>query len=102
MPNIKLSKITMNYEQQGAGEPLVLIPFLAADNACYAFQVAEYAKHFTCISVDPRGAGATDKPGGTYTTELFADDMRPLQHQEVPGLLDDSEDAVGNFIVEHA
>jgi 3-oxoadipate enol-lactonase len=75
MPNIKLSKITMNYEQQGAGEPLVLIPFLAADNACYAFQVAEYAKHFTCISVDPRGAGATDKPGGTYTTELFADDM---------------------------
>jgi pimeloyl-ACP methyl ester carboxylesterase len=75
MPNIKLSKITMNYEQQGAGEPLVLNPFLAADNACYAFQVAEYAKHFTCISVDPRGAGATDKPGGTYTTELFADDM---------------------------
>jgi 3-oxoadipate enol-lactonase len=75
MPNIKLSKITMNYEQQGAGEPLVLIPFLAADNACYAFQVADYAKHFTCISVDPRGAGATDKPAGAYSTELFADDI---------------------------
>jgi hypothetical protein len=28
--------------------------------------------------------------------------MRLLQHREVPGLLDDSEDAVGNFIVEHA
>ena len=75
MPNVKVNDITMHYEQQGSGEPLVLIPYLAADNACYAFQVAEYAKHFTCISVDPRGAGETDKPAGVYSTELFADDV---------------------------
>lgn len=75
MPKIKVNDITMNYEQQGTGEPLILIPYLAADNACYAFQVADYAKHFTCISVDPRGAGETDKPAGTYSTELFADDV---------------------------
>jgi pimeloyl-ACP methyl ester carboxylesterase len=65
----------MNYESQGSGEPLVLIPYLAADNACYAFQVADYANHFTCISLDPRGAGLTDQPAGTYSTELFADDV---------------------------
>lgn len=75
MPKIKVNDITMNYEQQGSGEPLILIPYLAADYACYAFQVAEYAKHFTCISIDPRGAGETDKPEGTYSTELFADDV---------------------------
>ncbi len=75
MPKVKANGIAMNYEQQGAGEPLVLIPFLAADNACYAFQVADYAKHFTCISVDPRGAGESDKPAGTYSMELFADDI---------------------------
>jgi pimeloyl-ACP methyl ester carboxylesterase len=75
MPKVKINDITMNYEQQGTGEPLVLIPYLAADNACYAFQVAEYAKHFSCISVDPRGAGETDKPAGTYSTQLFADDI---------------------------
>ena len=62
MPKVKANGITLNYEQQGTGEPLVLIPYLAADNACYAFQVGEYAKHFTCISVDPRGAGDSDKP----------------------------------------
>jgi 3-oxoadipate enol-lactonase len=78
MPKVKANGITINYEQQGAGEPLVLIPFLAADNACYAFQVADYAKHFTCISVDPRGAGETDKPTGTYSMELFADDIAAL------------------------
>ncbi len=75
MPKVKANGITMNYEQQGAGEPLVLIPYLAADNACYAFQVADYAKQLTCISVDPRGAGETDKPPGAYSMELFADDV---------------------------
>jgi pimeloyl-ACP methyl ester carboxylesterase len=78
MPKIRANDITMNYEQQGAGEPLLLIPYLAADNACYAFQVADYAKQFTCISVDPRGAGETDKPAGPYSTELFADDVAGL------------------------
>lgn len=75
MPKVKVNDITMNYEQQGTGEPLILIPYLAADNACYAFQVADYAKQFTCISIDPRGAGETDKPAGNYSTELFADDV---------------------------
>src|SRR5262245_37868869 len=75
MPTVRANDIDVHYEQQGSGEPLVLIPYLAADQACYAFQVADYAKHFTCISVDLRGAGQTDKPPGTYTTELFADDV---------------------------
>ena len=75
MPKVKVNDIMVNYEQQGSGEPLVLIPYLAIDNACYAFQVADYAKHYTCISLDPRGAGETDKPAGTYSTELFADDV---------------------------
>jgi pimeloyl-ACP methyl ester carboxylesterase len=75
MPKVKANNLTIHYESQGTGEPLVLIPYLAADNACYAFQVAEYQKHFTCISLDPRGAGESDKPSGTYSTELMADDV---------------------------
>lgn len=75
MPKIQLSDLTMNYDQQGSGEPLILIPYLAVDHACYAFQVSEYAKYFTCISVDLRGTGETDKPEGPYSIELFADDI---------------------------
>jgi len=75
MPTIKANQITMNYQQQGTGEPLILIPYLTADHACYAFQVAEYAKQFTCISIDLRGSGESDKPEGVYSTELFADDV---------------------------
>jgi 3-oxoadipate enol-lactonase len=75
MPVVQANGIDINYEVQGEGEPLVLIPYLAADQACYAFQVAEYAKHFTCYSVDLRGAGLSGKPEGEYTTELLADDV---------------------------
>ena len=75
MPKVTANGITISYEQHGAGEPLILVPYLTADNACYAFQVADYAKHFACISLDPRGAGETDKPTGSYSMELFADDV---------------------------
>jgi pimeloyl-ACP methyl ester carboxylesterase len=75
MPKVKANNLTLNYEQQGAGDPLILIPYLSADHACYAFQVAEYAKHFTCISLDLRGTGESDKPAGAWTTELLADDV---------------------------
>jgi pimeloyl-ACP methyl ester carboxylesterase len=75
MPTVQANGIEINYEVQGEGEPIVLIPYLAADQACYAFQVAEYAKQFACFSVDLRGAGLSGKPDGVYTTELFADDI---------------------------
>src|SRR5262249_31261843 len=75
MPTVQANGIDIYYEQQGEGPPLVLIPYLAADQACYAFQVAEYAKHFTCSSVDLRGAGLSGKPDGSYTTEVLANDV---------------------------
>jgi pimeloyl-ACP methyl ester carboxylesterase len=75
MPTVQANGIDVYYEVAGEGEPLVLIPYLAADQACYAFQVAEYANHFTCFTVDLRGAGLSGKPEGAYTTELLADDV---------------------------
>lgn len=75
MPTVQANGITMNYDRQGSGEPLILIPFLTADHACYSFQVAEYAKHFTCISLDLRGTGETGPAAGPYSTEDLADDV---------------------------
>jgi hypothetical protein len=34
MTKVRAGNITMNYDRQGSGEPLVLIPYLAADYAC--------------------------------------------------------------------
>src|SRR3954453_9168819 len=80
MPKIKANNITMNYDQQGSGEPLILIPYVAADHACYAFQVAEFSKHFTCISLDLRGTGLSECPKGEYSTETLADDVVDLMN----------------------
>jgi pimeloyl-ACP methyl ester carboxylesterase len=81
MPRVRAGNVTLNYVRQGNGEPLVLIPYLAADCACYAFQVAEYAKHFTCICIDLRGTGESDKPAGRYSTEMFADDVAAVMQE---------------------
>ena len=74
MPKVN-AKIAMNYDLQGSGEPLILIPFIAADHACYAFQVAEFSRHFTCISVDLRGTGETEAVPGAYSLADIADDV---------------------------
>jgi 3-oxoadipate enol-lactonase len=78
MPKVQAGSIMMNCEQQGSGDPLILIPYLAADHACYAFQVPDYSKQFTCISVDLRGTGESDRPAGACSTEMFADDVAAL------------------------
>jgi pimeloyl-ACP methyl ester carboxylesterase len=75
VPHVQANDVEVYYEVQGEGEPLVLIPYLAADQACYAFQVADYAARFTCYTMDLRGAGLSGKPEGDYTTELLADDV---------------------------
>ena len=75
MPTVQANGIDINYEVHGHGEPMVMIPYLAADQACYAFQVGEYEKRYTCYCVDLRGAGLSSKPEGVYSTELLAEDV---------------------------
>lgn len=75
MPQVQALGLTINYEEQGEGEPLLLIPYLAADNACYAFQLPSYTEHFRCITVDLPGSGESDKPAGPYSTEGYADQL---------------------------
>jgi pimeloyl-ACP methyl ester carboxylesterase len=75
MPKLQANNFAMNYDEQGSGDALILIPYLTADHACYAFQVSEYAKHFRCISLDLRGTGESGSPEGSYSTETLADDV---------------------------
>jgi len=78
MPKVRVGNLTLNYEQQGSGQPLILIPYLAADHACYAFQMQDYSQYFTCICLDLRGTGESDNAAGAQTTEMLADDVAGL------------------------
>ena len=74
MPTVKSNGITINYEEYGSGDPLVLIMGLSAPGAAWELHVNEYKKHFRCIVLDNRGAGTSDKPAGDYTTAIMASD----------------------------
>src|SRR4051812_36414344 len=75
MPQVQVDGLTINYDEQGAGEPLLLIPYLSADHACYAFQLPAYTEHFRCIALDLPGTGESDKPPGPYSTAVYADQV---------------------------
>ena len=75
MPQVDVDGLTINYDVQGEGEPLLLIPYTSADHACYAFQLPAYTEHFSCIAIDLPGTGESDKPPGPYSTEGQADQV---------------------------
>lgn len=75
MPQVQVDGLSINYDVQGEGDPLLLIPYLSADHACYAFQLPAYTEHFRCISVDLPGTGESSKPPGPYSTESQADQL---------------------------
>jgi pimeloyl-ACP methyl ester carboxylesterase len=73
MPQVEVDGLTINYDVQGEGEPLLLIPYTSADHACYAFQLPSYSTQFSCVALDLPGSGESDKPAGPYSTEGYAD-----------------------------
>jgi pimeloyl-ACP methyl ester carboxylesterase len=75
MPQVAIDGLTINYDVQGEGEPLLLIPYLSADHASYAFQLPAYTEHFSCIAIDLPGTGHSDKPPGPYSTEGYAEQV---------------------------
>jgi pimeloyl-ACP methyl ester carboxylesterase len=75
MPQVAIDGLTINYDAQGDGEPLLLIPYLSADHASYAFQLPAYTEHFSCIAIDLPGTGESDKPPGPYSTEGYAEQV---------------------------
>ena len=75
MPRVEVDGLTINYDVQGEGEPLLLIPYTSADHACWAFQLPAYTEQFNCIAIDLPGSGESDKPPGPYSTEGQADQV---------------------------
>lgn len=75
MPEAQINGTCIHYDHQGAGEPLVMIPFLTADHACFAFQLPAYADHFSCYAVDLRGSGATPRGEAECTMDQFVEDV---------------------------
>jgi pimeloyl-ACP methyl ester carboxylesterase len=74
MPTTNSNGIEVYFEEQGDGEPLLLIMGLAGDSVAWLFQREAFAAKYRTIVFDNRGVGRTSKPDGPYTIAAMADD----------------------------
>ena len=66
------------YEDRGEGDPILLITGLGGSGEDWRETPAELALSHRAITIDPRGAGQSDKPDMPYTGELVAADVRAV------------------------
>ena len=78
MPIIEANDIKINYEESGAGDPLLLIMGITAPWSVWEKHSEFWSQSFRCIMPDNRGVGLSDKPKGDYSSAMMADDHAAL------------------------
>lgn len=72
--SIELDGIRMWYDQQGAGEPLVMLHPGGVDSRAFGPNVKAFTSHFTVFLPEQRGHGHTPDPEGPFSYGLMAGD----------------------------
>ena len=73
-PNVRLHVTDL-----GEGRPVVLIHGWPLSDAMYEYQYASLLKNnYRVIGITLRGFGLSDKPGGKYNYDVFADDIKVI------------------------
>jgi pimeloyl-ACP methyl ester carboxylesterase len=74
MPQVKSNGINIHYEEQGSGDPLLLIMGFTVSSIGWHWNIPAFAQNFRTIAFDNRGVGRSDKPDVPYSMAMFADD----------------------------
>jgi pimeloyl-ACP methyl ester carboxylesterase len=78
MPRAQVNGISLHYEIEGDGPPLLLISGLGANRLSWVPAIPLLRGSFRCITFDNRGAGQSDVPPGPYTIDQMGDDAAAL------------------------
>ena len=78
MPLARLNGISISYQVEGQGEPLVMIMGFTASRIGWMPQRRFFKRYYRVITFDNRGAGKSDKPPVSYSTRMMADDTVKL------------------------
>ncbi|MDQ0641117.1 non-heme chloroperoxidase [Pedobacter sp. W3I1] len=71
--------VKLHVTDLGEGQPLILIHGWPLSDAMYEYQYAYFVeKGFRVIGITLRGFGLSDKPGGKYNYDVFADDIKVI------------------------
>lgn len=77
--NFKTSDgVTLFYRIDGDGPALMMLSGIWSDTTSWNAQVRDFAEHFTCIRLDHRGIGQSEKWVGEYSYDLHARDAKDL------------------------
>lgn len=83
MPTVRLGDVDLHYNDEGDGEPLVLISGLGMSSSAWA-PVYPHITDRRIITVDNRGTGQTGVPAVPWTIDDMADDVATLiTHLEI-------------------
>jgi pimeloyl-ACP methyl ester carboxylesterase len=82
---VQLGEVRTYYEEDGDGDPLVLLHPGLADSRAFEEYVPELAEHFHVFRPDRRGHGRTPDVDGPITYELMAQDTIAFLEQVVGG-----------------
>ena len=74
MPYLKANDISIYYEVQGDGEPLLLLMGLGGGSSMWWQQMALFSSRYRVVSFDSRGVGRTDQPDTVYTMDMLVHD----------------------------
>jgi 3-oxoadipate enol-lactonase len=74
MPHIANQDVKIYWDEQGQGEPILLIMGLGYTAHMWHRARPQLAAHFRTIAFDNRGVGRSDSPAGPYPIPLMASD----------------------------
>lgn len=88
MATVALNGITLRYDVDGTGPPLLLISGLGSSSLAWATAVPRLRDRFTVVTFDNRGTGLSSAPTGPYSIDELADDAAALiDHLDVGPVL---------------
>lgn len=78
MPKVRANGIEVFYEEQGTGEPLLLIAGFACDHTNWSQMIPVLAPRYRVIVFDNRGVGQTSVPDTPFSIRQMAEDTAGL------------------------
>ncbi len=75
MPVISVAGRRLFFDEQGAGEPLVLLSGLGGDHRAFSVTTRHFSQRFRALALDARDSGRSDRAEAPYSTADLADDV---------------------------
>ena len=85
MPYLELPQGSIWYEEQGSGDPLILVHGGAVDSRFFEHNIGPLAEHFRVIGTDLWGHGRTADREGPFSLASFSADVAALIEQVTGG-----------------